>query len=119
MAATHSHQQVSSNRVCALPESDDDEGNHCSQKLNNKLELQTAELSSIKDSLKENTKLSIAIRQILRTPFNAPYVLHTNKSPHEVSSKEEQEEDEDNMEENVDEAPKPVEPVISTYLRVQ
>ena len=82
-------------------------------------------MSSIKDSLNEvlswseNTKLPISIRQILRTPFNAPYmyVLHTNKSPHEVSSKEEQEEDEDNMEENVDEASKPAEPVLSTYLR--
>ena len=125
MAATHSHWQVtcSSNRVCALSESDDDEGNHCSQKLNNELELQTAEVSSIKDSLSEvlswseNTKLPVAIRQILRTPFNVPYVLHTNKSPHEVSSKEEQEEDENNMEENVDEASKPAEPVLSAYLR--
>ena len=81
MTATHSHQQVSSNWVCALPESNGDEGNHCSQKLNNGLELQTAEVSSIKDSLNEvqswseNTKLPIAICQIVRTPFNAPYVL--------------------------------------------
>ena len=65
----------------------------------------------------ENTKLPIAIHQILRTPFNAPYVLHTNKSPHEVSSKEEQEKDEDNLEENTDEASKPAEPVLPTYLR--
>ena len=87
MTATHSHQQVSSNRVCALLDSDDDEGNHCSQKLNNGLELQIAEVSSIKDShnevlsWSENTKLLIASRQILRSPVNAPYVLQYQNPP--------------------------------------
>ena len=42
---------------------------------------------------------------------------NTNTSTHEVSIKEEQEEEEDNMEENVGEAPKPAEPVLSTYLQ--
>ena len=85
--ATHSHQQVSSNWVCALPDSDNDEGNHCSQKLNKGLELQIAEVSSIKDShnevlsWSENTKLLIAIRQILRLPVNAPYVQQYQNPP--------------------------------------
>ena len=42
---------------------------------------------------------------------------NTNKSTNEVPIKEEQEEKEDNMEENIGEAPKPAEPVLSTYLQ--
>lgn len=82
MTATRSHQQ-SQKKVRALQDSNDDEGNHISWKfkMSNGLELQVAEVSSIEDSLKEvlswseNTKLPIAIHRILRTPFNAPYVL--------------------------------------------
>ena len=59
MTATHNHQQ-SQKKVRALQDSNDDEGNHISWKfkMSNGLELQTAEVSSIK-----NTKLPIAIHQ--------------------------------------------------------
>ena len=80
-----SYSQLSaiSKKVRALQDSNDDEGNHISWKfkMSNRLELQTAEVSSIKDSLievlswSENTKLPIVIHHILRAPFNAPYVL--------------------------------------------
>ena len=79
---SHSQPSASSKRVRVLS---DEEGNHCSQKF--KIAMNRScwqqRCQSIKDSLNEvmslseKTKLPIAIYtyHILRTPFNASYVL--------------------------------------------